>query len=165
MEKLHQLTINTLKERGVTIESIAEIVYDLQKDYTDNLTIEYCQETILSVLKKREVIYAILVGIALDKGAEQGLFTKEINEVILDDNSLFGIDEILALSIINVYGSIALTNFGYVDKIKPFIIGKLNRLGEQKKQCTTFLDDLVAAIAAASASKMAHDRLKKEDNV
>ena len=52
MEKLYQLTINTLNERGVTIESIAEIVYDLQKDYTDNLTIEYCQETILSVLKK-----------------------------------------------------------------------------------------------------------------
>ena len=35
---------------------------------------------------------------------------------------VYGIDEILALSIVNIHGSIALTNFGYADKLKPGII-------------------------------------------
>ncbi|MEG2550481.1 MAG: phosphatidylglycerophosphatase A [Erysipelotrichaceae bacterium] len=48
----------------------------------------------------------------------------------------------------------ALTNYGYIDKIKPGIIEKLNLKGEQ---CNTFLDDIVGAIAAAAASKIAHN--------
>ena len=42
------------------------------------------------------------------------------------DEALFGIDEILALSIVNLYGSIGFTNYGYVDKVKPGIIKNLD---------------------------------------
>ncbi len=53
-----------------------------------------------------------------------------------------------------MYGSIGLTNFGYVDKIKPGILAKLNDHNQEK--CHTFLDDIVGAIAAAASSRLAH---------
>lgn len=52
-------------------------------------------------------------------------------------------------------GSIAYTNFGYIDKVKPGIIGELNDI-DHDIACNTFLDDIVGAIAAAAASKLAH---------
>ena len=77
------------------------------------------------------------------------------------DEGLYGIDEILCLSIVNVYGSIGLTNFGYVDKIKPGIIGKLN--DEKSNCCNTFIDDVVGALAAAAASRIAHAQPQLDD--
>lgn len=74
--------------------------------------------------------------------------------MLLGDEPLYGVDEILSLSITNIYGSIALTNFGYIDKLKLGVLSKLNKYRE--KQCNTFLDDLVAAVAAAACSKLAH---------
>ncbi len=69
-------------------------------------------------------------------------------------------DEVLAYGICNLYGSIALTNFGYVDKVKPGIIGRLN---DDPDYCHTFLDDIVGAIVASAASKLAHTHIRKEN--
>lgn len=153
---LKDLAIKKLKDRGVTILDIAEITLLLQERYSNNLTIEKCIDYVLQVIEKRETIYAILTGIAIDEASEKGLFDKEINDLITSDDSLYGIDEILALSIVNIHGSIALTNFGYADKVKPGIIKVIDDLGKEKKQCHTFLDDIVSAIAASAASKIAH---------
>lgn len=60
----------------------------------------------------------------------------------------------LAFSIVNVYGSIGFTNYGYVDKLKPGILQKLN--DKSSGECHTFLDDIVGAIAAAASSRLAH---------
>ena len=73
--------------------------------------------------------------------------------MLRNDDNLYGIDEILSLSIVNVYGSIGLTNFGYLDKLKPGIIGSIN---DKKNSVNTFLDDIVAAIAAAASARIAH---------
>nr|HPK29171.1 phosphatidylglycerophosphatase A [Bacilli bacterium] len=78
-----------------------------------------------------------------------------LQTIIASDYGLYGIDEILALSIVNVYGSIGSTNFGYVDKVKPGIIGELDKK-TNGKVVNTFLDDIVGAIAAAAASSIAH---------
>ncbi len=76
--------------------------------------------------------------------------------MIENDEPLYGCDEILALSIVNVFGSIGLTNFGYIDKMKPGILEVLNdKTGKQKN---TFLDDIVGAIAASASSRIAHLR-------
>ncbi len=160
---LKEVAINKLKDRGVTIDDIAEITMFLQEKYLDNLTIEKCKEYVLSVIDKRESINAILTGIAIDEAVEKGLLDKEISELIMNDNGLYGIDEILALSIVNVHGSIALTNFGYADKLKPGIIKIIDNKGKQKIECHTFLDDIVAAIAASAASRIAHYE-KKENH-
>ena len=71
----------------------------------------------------------------------------------MSDAGLFGIDEALAMSIANIYGTIGITNFGYLDKMKPGIIGQLD---QHPQAVHTFSDDLVGAIAAAAAARLAH---------
>lgn len=142
-----------LKERGVLIEDIAELVRFLQIDYYPSLTIDQCIENVNQVLTKREVHNAILTGIQMDRLAEEGKLTYPLQDMIDRDEGLYGIDEIIALSIVNVYGSIGFTNYGYIDKIKPGILKKLNN---KDYGCHTFLDDLVGAIAAAASSRLAH---------
>ncbi len=77
----------------------------------------------------------------------------DLRRILLADESLYGIDEVLAYGICNLYGSIALTNYGYIDREKPGILANINDHG---KQCNVFLDDIVGAIAASAASKIAH---------
>ena len=153
-EELYEITIRTLQERGVTIESIAEIVIFLQEKYYPDITLEESIENVKAVISKRESIHAILTGIALDQVAEKKLLPEPMQSIIETDESLYGIDEILPLSIVNLYGTIGLTNYGYLDKEKIGIIKELD--GKKDKTVNTFLDDLVASIAAAAASRIAH---------
>jgi len=151
MEKLME---KKLAERGVSVEKISEIVYLLQERYVKGLTINDCREAVKAVLKKREVQHAVLTGLALDVLAEKNMLPYPLLDIIKKDESLYGIDEVLAFAITNVYGSIGLTNFGYLDKTKLGIIGELNN--GKNKQVNTFLDDLIAAIAAAASARLAH---------
>ena len=151
---LREHAVSLLQKRGVDINDIADIVFDLQKVYVEDLTHELCVHNINKVLDKREVQNAVITGIELDIAAEEGHLSPVLSDLLLRDEGLYGIDEILCLSIVNVYGSIGLTNFGYVDKLKPGIIGKLN--DEKANVCTTFIDDIVGALAAAAASRIAH---------
>lgn len=155
--EMKEICIKSLISRGVELNDITEIVYDLQKKYIPELTMEMCSEAVDRVLSKREVHNAILTGIELDVLAEKKLLSEPLQTLIDSDNPLYGIDEILVLSICNVYGSIGLTNFGYVDKVKPGIIGRLDQMGKNPNHCHTFLDDIVGAIAAAAASSVAHN--------
>ncbi|MBB6450206.1 phosphatidylglycerophosphatase A [Geomicrobium halophilum] len=153
--------IETLEERGVTVDDLVDLVYELQSPYVKNLTHATCKFNVMRVLGKREVQNALLTGIELDRLAEKEKLSSPLQEVVAADEGLYGIDEIIALAIVNVYGSIGMTNFGYVDKIKPGIIAKLNEHAEGK--CHTFLDDIVGAIAAAASSRLAHSNEGLED--
>jgi phosphatidylglycerophosphatase A len=141
-------------ERGVTIQDIAELVYYLQEKYHPQLDMEECIHNVERVLTKREVQNAILTGIQLDILCEKGLLEEPLQSIISVDEGLYGVDEILAFSIVNVYGSIGFTNYGYIDKQKPGILQKLN--DKSSGECHTFLDDIVGAIAAAASSRLAH---------
>ena len=68
----------------------------------------------------------------------------------------------LALSILNVYGSIGFTNYGYIDRVKPGILKRLN--DKSSGEVHTFLDDIVGALAAAAASRLAHNRKRQLDH-
>ncbi|HZG72511.1 MAG TPA: phosphatidylglycerophosphatase A [Chondromyces sp.] len=149
-----------LGERGVTVNDIAELVMFLQKKYHPDLKIEDCAKNVESVLKKREVQNAILTGIQLDMLAEKGLLEEPLLSIVKTDEGLYGVDEILALSIVNVYGSIGFTNYGYIDKEKPGILLQLNDKSSGKVH--TFLDDIVGAIAAAASSRLAHSAAHTE---
>lgn len=151
-----------LNQRGVTLVEIAQVVLQIQLGYYPELKLEECLAGVEAVIRKREVQHAILTGIALDMLAEEKKLPEPLQSIVEQDDFLFGVDEILALSITNVYGSIGLTNFGYLDKTKPMIIGTLNE--HKSGMCHTFLDDLVSAIAAAAASRIAHAR-RPSDNV
>lgn len=158
---LRNHAIKLLNDRGVELKDISDIVFDLQKSYVEDLTHEMCLHNVEKVLDKREVQNAVITGIELDIAAESGHLSPVLSDLLLRDEGLYGIDEILCLSIVNVYGSIGLTNFGYVDKIKPGIIGKLN--DEKSNCCNTFIDDVVGALAAAAASRIAHAQPQLED--
>lgn len=149
-KKAHAL----LEERGVPVIEIAKLVYFLQEKYIPELTLEECMESVEAVLKKREVQNTILTGIQLDVLAEQNKLLTPLQDIVAKDEGLYGIDEIMALSIVNVYGSIGFTNYGYIDKVKPGILAMLN--SHEGPQVHTFLDDIVGAMAAAAASRIAH---------
>ncbi|MBD2870493.1 phosphatidylglycerophosphatase A family protein [Paenibacillus arenilitoris] len=161
--KVAEATDEWLKKRGVTKEAIAELVHFLQKEYFPDLTAEDCIVHVDAVLSKREVQNAVLTGIQLDILAEEGKLMAPLQDMIKHDEGLYGCDEILALSIVNVYGSIGFTNFGYIDKLKPGILVRLN--DKKDGEIHTFLDDIVGAIAASAASRIAHRKQAEREGV
>lgn len=158
LEDLQQrnIVVERMQERGVELSEIAQITLDLQSPYIPGLDFETCVDHVERVVRKREVQNAILTGLELDILAEKDLISEPLASMLKNDYGLYGIDEILALAIVNVYGSIGFTNFGYVDKVKPGIMARLDEEGKKKEKCHTFLDDIVGAIAAAAASSIAH---------
>ncbi|TLS37779.1 phosphatidylglycerophosphatase A family protein [Pseudalkalibacillus caeni] len=143
-----------LEERGVTISDIADIVYMMQAPYVDELGMDDCIDSVEAVLEKREIQHALLVGIELDKLAEQNKLSEPLQSIVEMDEGLFGVDETIALGAVFGYGSIAVTTFGHLDKKKVGIIEKLDtKVGDG---IHTFLDDLIATIAANASSRLAH---------
>ena len=148
--------LKLLNERGVQIRDISEIVYDAQIKYVPTLKLEDCDETIQRILEKREVQNAIMTAIELDKAAEEKRISDPyLAAMIEDDDGLYGLDEVIPMGIVNLYGTIGYTNFGNMDKMKPGIIGVLDNHNEEGR-VHTFLDDIVCAVASSACSRIAH---------
>lgn len=153
---------DALAERGVTIDDIAEIVYEMQYMYEPNLLLADCKKSVERVLLKREIQHAILVGVELDRLAEQRKLSEPLQSIVESDEGLFGVDETIAFGAVLGYGSIAVTTFGHLDKNK---IGIINELDSSKgNKVNTFLDDMVASIAACAAARLAH-RLRDNEEL
>jgi phosphatidylglycerophosphatase A len=158
-----EATRELMRRRGVDRHQIGELVLFLQRTYYPELSMEECLRSVDRVLAKREVQNAILTGIQLDMLAEEGRLLQPLQNMIFNDEGLYGCDEVLSLSIVNVYGSIGYTNFGYIDKEKPGILKRLN--AKNGKDVHTFLDDIVGAIAAAASSRIAHRKQAEKEAV
>ncbi|UOY90981.1 phosphatidylglycerophosphatase A [Ectobacillus sp. JY-23] len=158
--QIEEKALELLQQRGVKIEDIADLVFFLQEKYHPNLKMEECRYNVERVLAKREVQNALVTGIQLDVLAEKGLLDEPLQSIVKRDEGLYGIDEVIALSIVNVYGSIGFTNFGYIDKMKPGILQFLN--DKSTGYVHTFLDDIIGAIAAAASSRLAHRAAHQE---
>lgn len=150
--EMRKISIDVLKERGVTVEDIAYLAYWAQSKYLDKLTMEEMIESVVEILGKRDQFHALLLAIEIDVAAEKGLFDEPISSILNKDLGLFGIDEAIAISIANNYGTIGVTNFGNMDVNKP---GKISILQNDKKHCNCFLDDMVGALAAVAAIRVA----------
>ncbi len=159
-KEVHQAALKRLQERGVTLNGLAEIVYQMQSPYNQELSMESCMESVLAVLEKREIQHAILVGTELDILAEKGMLSEPLQSLVQSDEGLFGCDETLALGSVLGYGSIAVTTFGHLDKQKIGIIKSLDT--KEDGPVHTFLDDLAAGIAASASSRLAH-RLRDDE--
>ncbi|ANK59262.1 phosphatidylglycerophosphatase A [Loigolactobacillus backii] len=162
-EKLHDIAVADLHKRGVEVSDIAKLVLFLQKDYIKDLQEAECENSVEVVLRKREVQNVIITGIQLDVLTEKHQLDEPLQSILTEDEGLYGIDEIMALGIVNVYGSIGFTNYGYIDKVKPGILAILN--AHEPGKIHTFLDDIVGAIAAAAASRLAHAHPEEEDDI
>ncbi|TLS50465.1 phosphatidylglycerophosphatase A [Paenibacillus antri] len=160
---VREAVLRKLEQRGVRLEDIAEIVMEMQRPYHPHLTMEACLDSVAAVLEKREMQHALLVGIEMDVLAEQGKLSEPLQSLVASDEGLFGCDETLALGSVFGYGSIAVTTFGHLDKHKIGIIKRLDtKIG---KGVHTFLDDLVASVAASAAGRIAHRARDEEERL
>lgn len=143
---------------GITVAKMAEIVYRDQKPYIDTLTEREANWAVSRVLNKTEFQDGLLVAIYLDKVAQRFNLMREHDPLmnrLIDDHPNFGADEHLAMSLAGLYGSIATTNYGYIDKTKPGIVGELNEMGKSGEYVTTMMDDMIGAIIASAEAKLA----------
>lgn len=151
---MNNVAIKLLTERGVDLDAMARLVCQLQQPYNQKLTVASCRNALEAVLSKREVQYAVITGITLDRMAENDSLEEPLGAIVRENNLLYSVDEVLALCIVNIYGSIGLSNFGYLVEERP---GCLSRIGTDPDKVDTFLDDLVAALVAATCARIAHN--------
>ncbi len=151
-EEMRKINIDMLKERGVSVDDIAYLSYWAQSKYLDNLSIDEMKDSVLEILGKRDQFHALLIAINVDVLAEKGMLDEPLASILNKDLGLFGIDEALAISVAGNYGTIGVTNFGNMDVNKP---GKISILQNDRMHCHCFLDDMVGAIAAVAAIRVA----------
>ncbi len=156
---MKDVVVDLLQKRGVGLNQIARIVFELQVPYQKDLTLEECFCNVGKVIEKREVQHIILTGAALDIMAEQGKMSQPLQKIIADDEPLYGVDESLGMAIATIYGTIGATSFGFLDKSKPGIMAELDKHNDGR--VNTFLDDIVAGIASAAAARLAHAGKRK----
>jgi phosphatidylglycerophosphatase A len=150
-----------LSRRGVTLNHLADMVFMLQKPYNSDLTFEDCKGHVLGVLRKQQTFHTIQLCAQIDEGVEQGDFGAQFQAIVANDEGLYGVDEAVNISISMMYGMIAITNFGYLDKAKPGIIGELDR-DHSNGKCNTFMDDTVCALVSASCARLAHNHMNTQ---
>ncbi|AVK61335.1 phosphatidylglycerophosphatase A [Lactobacillus sp. CBA3605] len=150
----YEFVIKALAAKGITYKEIAQITFNLQIKYVPELTIAECETEAQEVLHKRELLNNAMVALELDRLATEGQLKEPLQSIVANDAGVFGVDEGLALNMANIYGTIGVTNYGYVDKVKEGVIKQLDT--DKSGVVNTFIDDLVGAIAAAVAAKIAH---------
>ena len=155
-EEMLKMNVQTLLERTVTVEEIAEIAYRQQKKWTDEISIKDCIDSVEKILSLRDVFHIVQLGAEIDRLAEEKMFKGPILDLLLQDLGMLGIDELFGLELAGMYGTIGKTNFGDIDVNKPLTVERLNGDGKEGKgMCHTFLDDIVGAIAAAASTRVA----------
>jgi phosphatidylglycerophosphatase A len=165
-DEMFDLNKKILLKRGVTLDAIAEITYQQQSRYSDNVSRQVCLESVEKILSLRDVFHHVQLACEIDRLAEQGMFLGPIQDIIYEDLGLFGIDETLGLDVAGLYGTIGQTNFGDIDVNKHGIVKRLNEAGKEDGICHTFLDDIVGAIAAAASTRVAqisNEEIAKEE--
>ncbi len=152
-KEMTSLNVKAIKKRGVTPEDIAEIAYNQQKKYNDDIQYDLCLESVYKVLSLRDVFHTVQIGLELDRLANTNSLSEPVQSIIRSDLGVFGLDEVFGIAIAGIYGVIGETNFGDIDVNKPGIIGEIDQLG--KEECSTFFDDIIGAIAAAASTRVA----------
>lgn len=148
--RAYNFMVDRLRERGVELEDLVDVIYQTQKEFEPELTVERCREYMTDAMHKRELLNNAMVMLELDRLTEAGAVAEPLSSIIKNDAGVFGVDETLALQIANIYGTIGTTNF---DRVKKGVMAKFDQDG---RHVNTFIDDLLAAIVAAACGKIAH---------
>ncbi len=151
--ELYDWVINELNRRNINRKTVGEIAYKMQHQYFPKLTVDDFGKELDEVLKKREVLNILATGFALDNLTREGLLPEPLQTIVANDLGVYGVDESLSLNLSQLFGSIAVTNYGYVDKDKP---GIARELDNSKGQVNTFADDLALALASAVIGRCGH---------
>lgn len=155
-EEMLEMNIQTLKERTVTVEEIAEVAFRQQSKWSDSISLQECVDSVEKILSLRDTFHLLQLGAEIDRLTDEKIFKGPIYEILKQDLGMFGIDELFGLEIAGLYGTIGKTNFGDIDVNKPLVIDRLNEEGKHEGgMCHTFMDDIVGALAAAASTRVA----------
>jgi phosphatidylglycerophosphatase A len=157
-EDYTEANLEMLASRGVQLDDLVDILDGLQRPYSPSLDRQICVDHTLAVLKKQQTFHAIQLAVKIDVGVEKGEFKEQYNHIVGNDEGLFGVDESIATAIPLMYGTIAITNFGFLDKAKIGIIQELDSDHSEGK-CNTFIDDIVCGIVSAACGRLAHNNI------
>lgn len=162
-----EMNIETLNERGITLDAIADIAFQQQSKWSNDISLKVCKDSVEKILSLRDTFHILQLGAEIDRLTEDKVFKEPLRTILHEDLGLFGIDELFGLEIAGLYGTIGRTNFGDIDVNKPGIVGTLNEDGKGSNEaCHTFMDDIVGAIAAAASTRVAQvqneDEAKKD---
>lgn len=153
------------KELGITSHDMAMIVINEQEKYNPGLTFDQVNNAIESIISKREIQHALVTALSIDELADKKQLPEPFQFMIEEDNPLYGVDEAIAIVSSLMYGTISNSNWGYLDKSKPGIVGYLNDL--QKKEnghVTTMTDDMISMIIAGAEAKVSHNNRHEESD-
>jgi len=154
-DEMLKMNVETLKERTVSVEEIAEVAFRQQAKWSDEVSMAECIDSVEKILSLRDVFHLLQLGAEIDRLTDEGLFKGPIQNILKIDLGMFGIDELFGLELAGLYGTIGKTNFGDIDVNKPLVIDRLNDVGKHGGMCHTFMDDIVGALAAAASTRVA----------
>lgn len=162
-EEMLKINIETLKERTVTVEEIAEVAFRQQSKWSKEISMQQCIDSVEKILSYRDSFHIIQLGAEIDRLTDENMFKGPMQEILKTDLGMFGIDELFGLELAGMYGTIGKTNFGDIDVNKPLVIDRLNGEGKHDGgMCHTFMDDIVGAIAAAASTRVAQITNEKQ---
>lgn len=154
---LRQYVLDYFANKNVDIDNIAAEAYKLQSEYYDHLDIKTCKHALVEhVLMKREVLLLAVTGLELDQIASQHLLAQPLQQLVQEDDGLYGVDEHIAIGMTEPYGSIATTTYGYLDKVKHGVAKQLDESADAT-HVNTFIDDIISALIADTAAYVAHN--------
>lgn len=160
--ELKKYVLDYFKELGIDLDQIAAQAVEHQSRFIDGLTLGDGKKRLNRILNKREVLNALAVAVQLDKLANLGHLDEPLQNIIANDAGTFGVDETMAISLAQLFGSISVTNYGYLDVNKSKEAKKLDELQKSGKKITVFIDDMVSALQAAVESSLAHIEQKTD---
>lgn len=162
-QELFDFVMNELKKRNINSHTVGEAAYQLQHQYLPELTIADFGYQLNEILKKREVLNTLALGFEIDNLVTEKKLSEPLQTIIENDLGIFGLDELLAMNISQLYGSLSVSNFGFADKIK---VGIAKDLDTDESYVQTFSDDLFSALVSAVIGRCGNGaklELKKSD--
>lgn len=145
--------MDLLDKRNVPVESLGGLVYAGQKEHNPDIELDECIDAVYHVLHKREIQNILLLGINVDMWVDRGIEDRYLAEILKHDEGQFQCDETLSHGCVEIFGGIGISNLGYLDHVKPGIIGKVDA---RKNSCNVFLDDILAGIVASAEAYVAN---------
>ena len=140
-------------DQGITLKEMAIEAKRDQDEHGVKASVEDYIKAIENLLHKHDVLSIILTGFSIDRLAEQHKLPEPLQAIVENDLPLYSVDELLSIGLTEMYGGIAVTNYGFRD-VKKRQLAK--RVDESKDHVNCFLDDLVSAIIACAEAIVAH---------
>lgn len=152
-KKAYEYVVTKLEENGVTLDDIIKASMKRQEGYMPEYGEDEFKISLDKVLRKRNVLNDCMIGLHLDELATLGVLPEPLQDIMFNDAGVFEVDEVFGIDIARDYGSVGVTNFGYLDCAKTDLVKSLD---EESDKVLTFTDDLVSALIAATCACTMH---------